>query len=101
MKLVPLGEDVSWAKQEGPADPHNTLLQHFQVNDLPNQGSLFTYQAKNGHWLLTRQKFLKSIEIALKKAGLQPLKDHGICISSTLEYLLRNMPFDIIKVKGC
>ncbi|KAI6032847.1 hypothetical protein F5J12DRAFT_699555, partial [Pisolithus orientalis] len=48
---------------------------------------------------LTRHTFLKTLELALKKVGLPPLKGHGIHIGLTLEYLLRNVPFDIIKVK--
>jgi hypothetical protein len=33
-------------------------------------------------------------------AGLDPPKGHGIRIGSTLEYLLRGVPFDVVKVKG-
>jgi hypothetical protein len=31
---------------------------------------------------------------------MTPLKGHGIRIGSTLEYLLRHIPFDVVKVKG-
>jgi len=33
-------------------------------------------------------------------AGLEPLEGHSISIGSTLEYLLRGMPFNIMTVKG-
>ena len=35
-----------------------------------------------------------------RTAGLDPLQGHGIRIGSTLEYLLRGIPFDMMKVKG-
>ncbi|KAH9056236.1 hypothetical protein EDB87DRAFT_1540129, partial [Lactarius vividus] len=31
---------------------------------------------------------------------IEPLQGHGIRIGSTLEYLLRGMPFDVMKAKG-
>ena len=37
---------------------------------------------------------------AATKANLEPLQGHGIHIGSTLEYLLRGVPFEVIKVKG-
>ena len=50
---------------------------------------------------LTHSKFLKVLDTAFAIAGILPLKGHGICIGATLEYLLRKIPFDVIKVKGC
>jgi hypothetical protein len=37
---------------------------------------------------------------AARDAGLDPLQGHGICIGATLEYLLRGVPFDVVKVMG-
>ncbi|KAF9226526.1 hypothetical protein BS17DRAFT_794022 [Gyrodon lividus] len=62
------GEDVNWAKQEGPADPQEAMNTHLHV--------------------------------ASKTAGITPSKGHGIRIGSTLKYLLRNIPFNIVKVMG-
>ncbi|KAF8548239.1 hypothetical protein OG21DRAFT_1565348 [Imleria badia] len=73
-KSAPQGENVNWAKQDGPVDPQEALANHFC--------------------------FLKVIETAGKKAGVPPLKGHGIRIGLTLEYLLRNIPFETVKVKG-
>ena len=61
---------------------------------------LFPYRLKNSHHPMTHSKFLKTIEWASKSVGLSPLKGHGLHISSTLKYLLYNIPFDIVKVKG-
>ena len=44
--------------------------------------------------------FLKTIKKAFKQAGLAPLNGHGIQTGSMLEYLLCNIPFDVVKVKG-
>jgi hypothetical protein len=33
-------------------------------------------------------------------AGLERIHEHGIRIRATLEYLLRGVPFDVMKVKG-
>lgn len=40
------------------------------------------------------------LAIAARKAGQDPLAGHGIWIGATLEYLLRGVPFDVVKVKG-
>ena len=99
-KSAPLGEDVNWAKQDGPSDPQEALLNHFLINDPPGDAHLFAYKEKNGHKPLTRNKFLKTLETANKRAGLIRLKGHRIRIGSTLEYLLHNIPFEVVKVKG-
>ncbi|KIO00635.1 hypothetical protein M404DRAFT_152387 [Pisolithus tinctorius Marx 270] len=99
-KTAPLSEDISWAKQDSPTDPQKALERHFKINDPPQSSHLFAYRTKHGHHPLTRHTFLKTLESTLKKAGLPPLKGHGICIGLTLEYLLRNVPFDVVKVKG-
>ena len=99
-KAAPQEEDVNWAKQDGPADPHQALLNHFNVNGTPNDLHLFAYKDKNGYRPLTRAKFLQTLDKAAKNAGITPLKGHGIRIGSTLEYLLWNVPFEVVKVKG-
>jgi hypothetical protein len=49
---------------------------------------------------LTKSKFLEVVHQAAVSAGLEKLQGHGIRIGSTLEYLLRGVPFDVVKVKG-
>ncbi|CAA7268205.1 unnamed protein product [Cyclocybe aegerita] len=65
------GEDVSWSKQNGDTDPAAALDKH-----------------------------LSTLAKAAQAAGLDPLQGHGIRIGSTLEYLLRGIPFEVMKVKG-
>ncbi|KIK91144.1 hypothetical protein PAXRUDRAFT_150157, partial [Paxillus rubicundulus Ve08.2h10] len=100
MKSALLGEDVSWAQQHGPLDPQTAFQNHLTVNNPPRDGHLFTYKHKESYRPLTKLKFTATLSSAAKKAGIKPLQGHGIRISSTLEYLLHNVPFDVIKIKG-
>ncbi|GLB39889.1 putative tyrosine recombinase [Lyophyllum shimeji] len=94
------GEDVSWSAQHGPTDPERSLNNHLKVNEPPANGHLFAYKYKNTHRPLTKPKFLQRLAKAARDADLDPLQGHGIRIGATLEYLLRGIPFDVVKVKG-
>ncbi|TFK17247.1 hypothetical protein FA15DRAFT_683580 [Coprinopsis marcescibilis] len=99
-KALPAGEDVSWAKQYGETDPDAAFQAHLDANQPPQMGPLFAYtmnRAKTCHKPLTKAKFLEVMHSAATRAGLEPLKGHGIHIGSTLEYLLHGIPFDIMK----
>ncbi len=95
------GKDVYWVSQEGEMDPMATLQNHLWINQLSEASHLFMYQAKNTHQPLTKAKFLERVEKAAHVASLKPLQGHGIRIGSTLKYLLRGVPFDVMKAKGC
>ena len=99
-KVSQQGEDVCWEKQDGLFDPNMALAHHLEVNNLPQEGHLFVYHHKNGHRPLTKSKFLTELAKAACTAGLEPLQGHSIRIGSTLEYLLRNVPFNVMKVKS-
>ncbi|TFK18646.1 hypothetical protein FA15DRAFT_683230 [Coprinopsis marcescibilis] len=103
-KVSTLGEDVMWAKEEGVTDPEAALSEHMCLNNPPADGPLFPYVEKNGNKTKNKplmcSKFLKVIKHAAKAAGMEPLKGHGICIGSTLEYLLQGIPFEVMKTKG-
>ena len=94
------GEDVYWASQEGESDPTVALQNHFWINQPSESSHLFAYQVKHAQRPLTKAKFLQGIGAAERAAGLEPLQGHGTRIGSTLEYLLRGVPFDVTKVKG-
>jgi hypothetical protein len=94
------GETVSWSRQEGPTDPEGALANHFLVNDPHLAMHLFAYRHKSGHRPLTKFKFISRLAQAAKAAGEDPLQGHGIRIGSTLEYLLRGVPFEVMKVQG-
>jgi hypothetical protein len=63
-------------------------------------GALFAYCFKDRHRPLTKPKLLETLARAARKASLDPRQGHGICIGSTLEYLLLGVPFNVMKVKG-
>ena len=94
------GEDVYWASQQGDTDPEVALQNHLRINQPTEASHLFAYQAKHTRRPLTKTKFLEKVGAAARTAGLEPLQGHGIRIGSTLEYLLRGVPFDVMKAKG-
>lgn len=99
------GECIYWARQEGDVDPKAALENHFLVNNPPPHGALFAYawpdsKGNPSHRPLTKPAFMKVIHAAAKTAGLEMLKGHGIRIGATLEYLLRGVRFDVVKVIG-
>jgi hypothetical protein len=94
------GEDVYWASQEGDTDPTAALQNHLQISQPSEASHLFAYQVKHARQPLTKSKFLERLGKAARAAGKEPLQGHGIRIGSTLEYLLRGMPFDVMKAKG-
>ncbi|KIJ11381.1 hypothetical protein PAXINDRAFT_84572, partial [Paxillus involutus ATCC 200175] len=88
------------AKQVSSSDPHAAFENHLEINSPPHNGPLFAYRNGKSHKALTKGKFLLVLASALKASGRPPMQGHGIRIGSTLKYLLRNIPFDVIKVKG-
>lgn len=94
------GEEVNWAQQSGPTDPLATFNNHLEVNSPPNDGPLFAYKKDRTHHPLTRQTFISHLKKAAKMVGHDDIQGHGIRIGATLEYLLRGIPFDVMKVKG-
>lgn len=94
------GEDVSWSKQSGDTDPEAALAHHMAVNKPPTDGHLFSYLKNSCFRPLTKTEFIRTVTAAARAAGLDPRQGHGIRIGSTLEYLLRGTPFEVMKVKG-
>ena len=101
-KAAPQGKDVNWARQDGLSDPDSALKNHLRINNPLPDSPLFAYKDKCKQILkpLTCSKFLSMLSLAIKAAGMKPLSSHGIHIGSTLEYLLCNVPFDMVKIKG-
>ncbi|KAF8811676.1 hypothetical protein BYT27DRAFT_7088953, partial [Phlegmacium glaucopus] len=79
-KTTPTGEDVYWAAQEGPSDPHAALVNHYSVNSPPLGSPLFAWRHPQGIQPLTQGEFLKLINAAAARLGIPSLKGHGIRI---------------------
>jgi hypothetical protein len=71
-----------------------------QINKPPSNGHLFAYKWKFGHRPLTKKTFIGRLAQAVQDAGEDPLQGHGIQIGSTLEYLLRGISMETVKVIG-
>jgi len=72
----------------------------FSVNDPAHGEHLFAWRHPNGMRPLTRTTFLKRIGEIIRKNNMPNLKGHGLRIGGTLEYLLRGVPFDVVKSMG-
>ena len=95
------GENIFWARQEGVTDPQAALANHLKVNKPIDNGHLFAHKhQKDGTRPLSRQVFTSRIKKIALANNLSNLSGHGIRVGSTLEYLLRGVPFDVVKAKG-
>jgi len=99
-KVSSQGEDVYFAAQPGVSNPLHALANHLRVNTPPPSAHLFSWRHRGGLRPLTRSEFLCTLERASLKLGIEPLKGHGLRIGGTLEYLLRGLPFETVKVMG-
>jgi hypothetical protein len=101
-KVCQDGEDLCWSTQAGPTDPNAALNHHLHLNaPLPHE-HLFVHIPKIGQERrpLTKSAFIRRIHEASRTAKVDPLQGHGIRIGATLEYLLRGIPFETVKVMG-
>ncbi|KAJ7585529.1 hypothetical protein C8J56DRAFT_1052833 [Mycena floridula] len=93
-KTNPSGEDIFWAEQEGVTNPKAAFDKHLDVNPGPPSAPLFAYLK------ITKNALVGRLAKAARDAGLDPLQGHGIRIGSTLEYLLRGVSIETMKMKG-
>ncbi|KIJ09900.1 hypothetical protein PAXINDRAFT_86812, partial [Paxillus involutus ATCC 200175] len=102
MKCAPEGEDVQCAPQRNyVSDPEAALKRHFSINPAPSNAHLFAWRhPKSGLRPLSRTHFISRITPIAKQCGLADLKGHSLWIGGTLFYLLKGIPFDVVKVMG-
>jgi len=93
-------EDVCWGKQDSLADPLEAIQAHFHINNPPTGTALFSWHHSAGIHPLTCSAFMKRIDEVITSLSLPKMHFHRLCIGSVLEYLLRNTPFDIVKIMG-
>jgi hypothetical protein len=94
------GEDMYWAAQISPLDPLAALENHLRVNLAGNDAQLFAWKHPKGMRPLSKPELTKRLAAIFRSAKLPDLKGHGIRIGGTLEYLLRGVPFDVVKSMG-
>ncbi|KAF5374416.1 hypothetical protein D9757_011845 [Collybiopsis confluens] len=95
------GEDIYFSKQLGTTDPDEWLKLQLTTNKPATTEHLFTYSQRGStRKPLTKHAFIQRIHKAAKNKGLPALQGHGIRIGATLEYLLRGVPFDVVRAMG-
>ena len=83
-------------------DPKTALLNHFRVNPATPDHHLFAWRHPAGGLRpLSKKEVIKRIE-SIKKAhpDMPDLKGHSLRIGGTLHYLLKGVPFDVVKTIG-
>ena len=94
------GEKIFWATQNRIVDPQAALANHLKVNNPPDDSHLFSYKHEKGMRPMTRAILLTRVNKIVTEKKMTKLLAHGIRVGSTLEYLLRGVPFDVVKAKG-
>ena len=99
-KTAPQGEEVQWKKQDAPCDPEAALSNHIVINKPKTDEHLFTYSYKKSRRPLTRNAFLTCLRNVAQEAQVSFTFGHSLRIGGTLEYLLRGIPFEVVKQQG-
>lgn len=95
------GEKVHWAKQNGPSDPVQAMAAHVTLNNPSENEHLFSYTLNNSRQPLSHKKCIERLNALASRAGIkEKIHGHSIRIGGTLEYLLRNIPFEVVKTMG-
>lgn len=94
------GEKIFWAKQDGIVDPQAALANHLSINKPSKNRHLFVFKHNNGWRPMTRTILITRVNKIANQNGLEKIPAHGLQVGSTLEYLLRGVPFDVVKTKG-
>jgi len=95
------GEDAFWAAQTGPSDPKAALENHLLINPAGPNDHLFAWMHPSaGLRPLSKYQFLKRMSAAATASNIPNFKGHSLRIGGTLEYLLRGVPFDVVKSMG-
>ena len=101
-KCTHKGEDVQCMLQTNCiTDPEADLQNHFCINPAPSNSHLFAWRhPKSSLQPLSKNQVTAWISAIAKLCGLLELKGHSLRIGGTLFYLLKGVPFDIIKLQS-
>ncbi|KIJ59006.1 hypothetical protein HYDPIDRAFT_177951 [Hydnomerulius pinastri MD-312] len=95
------GEDTQCAPQSGGiTNPKAALENHFRVNLAPPDAHLFAWKHPNGLRALSKTEVTNWLAAIVKTLNLANFKGHSLHIGRTLHYLLKGVPFDVVKVMG-
>lgn len=102
-KTASNGEEIFCAPHPtgSPTDPRAALDNHLAVNGADAQSHLFAWKHPSGLRPLSKKEVTKRIEAITKtQDDLPDLKGHSLRIGGTLFYLLKGVPFDVVKTLG-
>ncbi|RXW12374.1 hypothetical protein EST38_g13479 [Candolleomyces aberdarensis] len=100
-KKAPNGEPAQWSSQRGATDPEAALAAHFTINNPGENDHLFAWRSTGNKLVpLSRRTFFRRVERAVAAAGLESMNGHGLRIGGVLEFLLRGVSFEVVKVLG-
>ncbi|KAJ8586305.1 hypothetical protein M405DRAFT_908902 [Rhizopogon salebrosus TDB-379] len=102
-QTAPAGEEAHWAAQAGLSDPKAALVNHLRVHPAGPETRIFAWKLEPPHrWLrpLSRAEFTTRVSSAATAAGLPGFKGYRLRFGGTVEYLLRGIPFDVVKSMG-
>jgi hypothetical protein len=96
------GETTSWAQQPGPTDPWEAFENHQQINAPAPNTHIFAYKTNRRKALtpLTKRKVIERVRSIALANDLPIFEGHGLRIGGTLEYLLRGIPFEVVRSMG-
>lgn len=94
------GQGLQWAKQNNASDPCEALENHIRINKPAPNEHLFSYGTRSKRVPLSRTKFINFISKIMKNLDLGTFNGHSLRIGGTLEYLLRGISFETVKIIG-
>ena len=96
------GEEICFARQSDLTDPVAALKHHLELNKPTVSEHLFAHTYKGCRNPLSRPVFVKRLKdhAHLLSANQKTFTGHSFRIGGTLEYLLRGIPFEVVKTIG-
>ena len=94
------GQDIVLVDQHGIINPISLLKSHIHVNNIPNDGHIFSYTSANRHMSLSKAVFLQRCNAVWSSLGYPRMMGHSFCIGGTTELLIASTPPDIVRTMG-
>ena len=99
-KTHPEGQDIVLVDQCDPINPLALLARHLQINNIPQDAFLFSYNTPEGLKPLTKSLFLQRCNEIWHPLGYPRTTGHCFRIGGTTELLIAGVPPDVVKATG-
>jgi hypothetical protein len=95
------GQDIVLVNQLAPINPISLLKNHLHVNNVPQEGHIFSYSSADaGHLILTKTLFLQCCNAIWGTLGYPRTTSHCFRIGGTTKLLLAGTPPEVVKATG-